>query len=188
MFKLVKRENKTSRPIGRDGGETGKEAFKKGIICFGCKREGHYKDKCPDSEKAEALFAQREIVDDNSDEESQSEDDKPKKSSPPTEHMREAHEWSSESEYTLQAFSEYSISDSEERCAQINEGIPELWTDDSGEEEDDDIPQRGNHTKKAESIRKRQLSYPDGFFQTRIWMQWLEKWLRTLLSKEILRK
>ncbi|KAJ7857817.1 hypothetical protein B0H14DRAFT_2578179 [Mycena olivaceomarginata] len=86
--------------------------------------------------------------------------------------MREAHEkeWSSESEYTLQAFSDYSLSESEERCAQIDEGIPELLTDDSGDEEEDEDTSSSNtwnkrKQRKAESIRKRQLSYQDGVFR-----------------------
>jgi hypothetical protein len=62
--------------------------------------------------------------------------------------MREAHEedvdevlaYTSEGGYTLQAYSEYSLSDNDERCGSMrpHETLPELFTDDSGSESDEE--------------------------------------------------
>ncbi|KAJ7678256.1 hypothetical protein DFH06DRAFT_1121755 [Mycena polygramma] len=180
-FRFVKRETGEFKksPTGvRDGGERAKSSFvskapsggtvKKTVECFKCGGP-HYKDKCPQKDSPK-LFAQREVVNDNSDSDDEEGDrssaGQRKASKAPSEQLREAHEEegnasdSSDGGYTLQEYSEYSLSDNDERCgAMWSRDIPELMeydSDDSdGESESELHPPKGGGDNDGIRARSR---------------------------------
>ncbi|KAJ7132035.1 hypothetical protein C8R44DRAFT_730786 [Mycena epipterygia] len=129
LFKLVKHDQTKAR--GRDGGGSGVKTAPDGIKCYRC-GGAHYKRDCTEEES----FAARGVVDDNSEEEAER---PPKASSskmPPVkqgEQLRAAQESgqedaSSEGEYTLEEFSNYNLSDSEERGGGMRERCAHMST------------------------------------------------------------
>ncbi|KAJ7661566.1 hypothetical protein DFH06DRAFT_1129647 [Mycena polygramma] len=188
-FRFVKRESgeeNKSPTVVRDGGERTKNSFaskssaptrgtvKKTVECYKCGGP-HYKDKCPQNDKPK-LFAQREVVDDNSDaddeDDERSSSEQKKASKAPSEQLREAHEEeegpeSSDGGYTLQEFSEYSLSDNDERCgAMWSRDMPELLdydSDDSdGEAESELLPSSGGSNNDDLYIRPRKRRHHHG--------------------------
>jgi hypothetical protein len=164
-------------------GAASSSANKKVISCFKCGGP-HYKNECPQN-AGPALFAQRDIVDDNSENEGSAQGAKNRAGTiAPSEQLREAHEeeeaaheeeeavYTSEGGYTLQEYSDYAVSDNDERCGYIaasqeqsDDDYPNLLTDDSDAETeysdiepDSDLPMTKVSKKDEKKSRAKEMT------------------------------
>ncbi|KAJ6561590.1 hypothetical protein B0H19DRAFT_1068348, partial [Mycena capillaripes] len=163
VFRFMKRDGalNQSRPAVRDGGEALKSGVERGK-----------------NAATPNLFAQREIVDDNSETEEAGSSNQIRTGAP-SEQLRNAQEeepdeqddpYTSEGGYTLQEFSEYELSDTGEQFGQMNEDdLPALLSDDSDdsdEEEEANVPPRQLDKPDDKKSRvKRRADRHAGLFQ-----------------------
>ncbi|KAJ7017752.1 hypothetical protein C8F04DRAFT_1278807 [Mycena alexandri] len=172
MFRFVKRETSNAKDEemraayqrpggGRDGGGKG---GKKQVECYTCGGP-HYKNECPQNKSAK-MFAQRDIVNDVSDEGGDSESPRGTRSEAALEQLRNVQEeedaYTSEGGYTMQEYSDYALSDADERCAPMRpRDIPDLLADESESEEEEEEAVIWTCSAKARAKREKARRYAE---------------------------